>query len=141
MMPHLPGNFNSRTLTQPNEIDFTCTTHGIPGCTAHSVDHVQNSWAYSQQPCNHHMSDLYFVLKNSGYGVTFAHVLTYFSNLHALSKMACKEQDQAVLQYSGVSKIRESKALLVHNCSKRLEEYGLTLWVVSIVLYIQESQA
>ena len=69
------------------------------------------------------------------------YVLTYLSNLHTLSKMAGKEQDHAVLQYSGVPKIREYEALLVHNCSKRLEEYGLTLWVVSIVLYIQESQA
>ena len=53
------------TLTQLNEIDFTCTTHRIPGCTAHSVDHMQNSWAYSQQSCNHYMTELYFVLKNS----------------------------------------------------------------------------
>ena len=79
--------------------------------------------------------------KLPGYGMTFAHVLTYLANLHAFSKMAGKGEDCAVLKYSGVPKIRESKALLVHNCSKRLEEYGLTLWVVSIVLYIQESQA
>ena len=55
--------------------------------------------------------------------------------------MAGKEQEQhAVLQYSGVPKIKESEVLLVQNCSKRLEEYGITLWVVSIVLYIQELQ-
>ena len=39
-MAHLPGNFNLRTLTQPNEIAFTRTTCGIPGHTAHSVDHM-----------------------------------------------------------------------------------------------------
>ena len=54
-MAHLPGNFNSRTLTRPNEIAFTRTTHRIPGHTAHSVDHVRNSWVYCQQSCNHHM--------------------------------------------------------------------------------------
>ena len=42
-MAHLPGNFNSRTLTRPNEIAFTHKTHVIPGHTAHSVDHAQNS--------------------------------------------------------------------------------------------------
>ena len=54
------------------------------------------------------------------YGVTFVHVLTYLANLCTLSKMAGKEEDCAVLQYSGVPKKWESKALLVHNCSKRL---------------------
>ena len=53
------------------------------------------------------------------YGMTFAHMLTYLANLCPLSKMAGKEEDRAVLQYSGVPKIRESEALLVHNCSKR----------------------
>ena len=54
-MAHLPGNFNLGTLAQPNEIAFMCTTCGIPGRTAHSVDHMQNSWLYSRQSCNHHM--------------------------------------------------------------------------------------
>ena len=47
-MAHLPGNFNLGTLTQPNEIAFMHTTHEIPGCTALSVDHAHNSWAYSR---------------------------------------------------------------------------------------------
>ena len=100
----------------------------IPGHTvcSHVTITCQNCTLYSKIP---------------GYGVTFVHVLTYLSSLCTLSKMAGKEQDHAVLQYSGVPKIRESKALLVRYCSKRLEEYGLTLWVVSIVLYVQESQA
>ena len=46
-MVHLPGNFISGTLTQPNEIAFMRTTRNIPGHTALSVDHTHNSWAYS----------------------------------------------------------------------------------------------
>ena len=75
------------------------------------------------------------------YVVTFAHVLTYFPTDATLSKMSADKEQHAGLQYSPVPKIKESEALLVWNCSKRLEEYGMTLWVVSIVLYIQESQA
>ena len=102
--------------------------HKIPGHTAgnHATITCQNCTLYSKIP---------------RYCVTFAHMLTYLSNLRTFSKMAGKEQDCAVLQYSGVPEIRESEAPLVCNCSKRLEEYGLTLWVVSIVLYVQESQA
>ena len=67
------------------------------------------------------MIQLYFVL---GYGMTFAHMLTYLANPCALSKMAGKEEEwHAVLQYAGVPKINKSEALLVRNCSKRLEEY------------------
>ena len=39
-MPHLPGNSNLGTLTQPNEIDFMRTTDDIPGHTIHSVDYT-----------------------------------------------------------------------------------------------------
>ena len=89
-------------------------------------------------------SHKYFVLctqRLPRYGVTFAHVLTYLPTRTAHSKMVGKEEEQhAVLQYSGMPIIKELEALLVWNCSKRLEEYGLILWVVSIVLYIQESQ-
>ena len=53
---------------------------------------------------------------------------------------AKQEGKHAVLQYAEVPKIVELEALLVRNCTKRLEEFGLTLWVVSIVLYVQESQ-
>ena len=42
------------------------------------------------------------------------------------------------LEYSPVTKIRESEALLVRQCSFCLGEYGLTLWVVSILMYAQE---
>ena len=76
-----------------------------------------------------------------GYGMTFAHIPTYFPTDVALSKMSADKEQHAVLEYSPVPKIKESEALLVQNCSKRLDEYGLTLWVVSIALYIQESQA
>ena len=110
------------------------------GIQSPPVGHVQDSWAYSWQSCNHHMSTLYWLLP--GYCVTFAHVLTYLPTDAALSKMSSKEEDRhAVLQYADVPEIKELEAVLVWNCSKRLEEYGLTLWVVSIVLYVQESQA
>ena len=57
-----------------------------------------------------------------------------------LSKMSAKQEEQhAVLQYTEVPKIVESEALSVQNCTKRLEKFGLTLWVLSIVLYIQKS--
>ena len=106
------------------------------------VDHTRNSWVYSQQSCNHYMTVVLCTWLLPGYSVTFVHVLTYLPTSTTLSKMSNKEEDHhAVLQYADVPKIKESEALLVQNSSKRLEEYGLTLWVVSIVLYIQESQA
>ena len=111
---------------------------GIPGHTTHSADHARNSWVYSNHAT---ITSVLCTRKLPGYGVTFVCMLTYLANLRALPKVAGKKEDCAVLQYSGVPKIRESKALLVRNCSKKLEEYSLTLWVVSIVLYIQESQA
>ena len=159
-MEHLPGNFNSATLTWPNEIAFTCTTCEIPGRTAHSVDHTWNSWAYStvdhtwnswaystqlitckipghtaiMQP-----SHALCTRRVPGYGVTFAHVLTYLPNPCALSKKAMAGKDVvSKLEYSPVKKIRESGALLVRQCSSHLGEYGLTLWVVSILMYAQE---
>ena len=47
-------------------------------------------------------------------------------------------QDVKILKYSPVVKIPESEGLLVWHCSARLREYGLTLWVVSILIYDQE---
>ena len=85
---------------------------------------------------------MHFVLctrRVPGYGVTFAHVLTYLSKPCTLSKKAMAGKDiVSKLEYSPVKKIRESKALLVRQCSSRLGEYGLTLWVVSILMNAQE---
>ena len=47
-------------------------------------------------------------------------------------------QDIKTLKYSQVVKIPESEGLLVCHCSARLGEFGLTLWVVSILMYNQE---
>ena len=67
------------TLTQPNEIVFTHTTHKIPWCTAHSVDHTWNSWAYSTQLITRKISGCTAIMQPShalctqrlpGYGVT-----------------------------------------------------------------------
>ena len=149
-MEHLPGNFNLATLTWPNEIAFTCTNHEIPGHTAHSVDHMWNSlvystvdhmwnsWAYSNHAAI--TCTLYFVLRECPDMVlTFVHVLTYLPNPHALSKKAMAGNDVvSKLEYSPVKKIRESEALLVRQCSSCLGDYGLTLWVVSILMYAQE---
>ena len=73
-----------------------------------------------------------------GYGVTFAHVLTYLPNPCALSIKMAGQQDVKTLEYSQVVKIPESEGMLVHQCSVRLWELGLTLWVVSILMYDQE---
>ena len=48
------------------------------------------------------------------------------------------QQDIKTLEYFQVVKIPESEGLLVHQCSARLGEFGLTLWVVSILMYDQE---
>ena len=48
------------------------------------------------------------------------------------------QQDVKTLEYSQVVKIPESEGMLVHQCSIRLRELGLTLWVVSILMYDQE---
>ena len=73
------------------------------------------------------------------YGLTFAHVLTYLPNPPALSKNKIVGKDiVSKVEYSPVTKIRESEALLLRQCSSRLGEYGLTLWVVSILMYAQE---
>ena len=67
------------------------------------------------------------------YGVTFLHVLTYLANLRMLSKTKMAWKDNvSKMEYSPVSKIRESDALLVRQCGVHLGEYGLTLLVVSI---------
>ena len=66
-------------------------------------------------------------------------MLTYLPNPHALSKKKMAGKDiVSKLEYSPVTKIRESKALLVRQCSSHLGEYDLTLWVVSILMYTQE---
>ena len=48
------------------------------------------------------------------------------------------QQDIKTLEYSQVVKIPENEGLLVRQCSARLGEFGLTLWVVSILMYDQE---
>ena len=48
------------------------------------------------------------------------------------------QQDIKTLEYSQVVKIPESEGMLVHQCLVRLRELGLTLWVVSILMYNQE---
>ena len=72
------------------------------------------------------------------YGVTFAHMLTYLPNPHALSIKMARQQDIKTLEYSQVVKIPESEGLLVCQCSARLGEFGSTLWVASILMYDQE---
>ena len=49
-----------------------------------------------------------------------------------------RQQDIKTLEYSQVVKIPESEGMLVRQCSVRLQELGLTLWVVSILMYDQE---
>ena len=45
---------------------------------------------------------------------------------------------QKTLEYSQVVKIPESEGMLVCQCSVRVRELGLTLWVMSILMYDQE---
>ena len=74
-----------------------------------------------------------------GYGMTSVHVLTYLPNPCTLSKTKMVGKDVvSTMEYSPVTKIRESKDLLVKQCSSCLGEYGLILWVVSILMYAQE---
>ena len=73
-----------------------------------------------------------------GYGLTFVHMLTYIPNPCALPKKKMVGKDVSKLEYSPVTKTRESEAVLVRLCSSCLGEYGLTLWVVSILMYTQE---
>ena len=119
-MEHLPGNFNSATLTRPNEIAFTRTTCEIPGHTAHSVDHTWNSWAYSTQLITYKIPGCTAIMQPShalctlysesariwcDYGVTFAHVLTYLPNPGTLSKKVMAGKDVvSKLEYSPVNK-------------------------------------
>ena len=85
-------------------------------------------------------SDLYFVLKNSQIWCDFCTCADLLSQpMHALSNIKMAGQDIVkTLEYSPVVKIPESEGLLVQQCSARLGEYGLTLWVVSILMYDQE---
>ena len=52
-------------------------------------------------------------------------------------KMVGKD-DICKMEYSPVAKISKSEALWVRQCSAHLGEYGLTFWVVSILMYAQE---
>ena len=119
-----------------------------------TVDHTWNSWVYSTQliTCkipgctaimqpSHALCTLYSESARiwCDYGVTFAHVMTYLPNPRALSKKVMVGKDVvSKLEYSPVKKIRESKALLVRQCSSCLGQYGHTLWVGSILMYTQE---
>ena len=47
-------------------------------------------------------------------------------------------QQDVKTEYSQVVKIPKSEGMLVCQCSVRLRELGLTLWVVSILMYDQE---
>ena len=132
-MAHLPGHFNSRTLTQPNEIAFMHTTHGIPGHTAHSVDHTRNSWAY----CHNHATitcTLYSEIAQiwcdfctcADLHIQRMHVhLTLFPSTNMANS-------KGKLLFTPVPIVSEKESLLVNECSHRLASYGLTLWVVSM---------
>ena len=106
----------------------------------HTVDHMQNSWAYS----NHAAITCTLYSESAriwcDYCVTFAHMLTNLPNPRTLSKKAMAGKDVvSKLEYSPVKKIRESEALLVRQCSSHLGEYGLTFIMgVSILMYAQE---
>ena len=115
-------------------------TCGIPGHTAQLITCGIPGHTAIMQP-SHALCTLYSESARiwCDYGVTFAHVLTHFPSPHALSKKAMVGKDVvSKLEYSPVKKIRESEALLVRQCSSRLGEYSLTLWVVSILMYAQE---
>ena len=43
-----------------------------------------------------------------------------------------------VMEYSLVTKIPESEGLLVRQCTSHLGKFGLTIWVVSILMCEQE---
>ena len=49
-----------------------------------------------------------------------------------------RQQDVKTLEYSQVVKIPKSEGMLVCQCSVRLQELGLTFWMVSILMYDQE---
>ena len=115
-------------------------TRGIPGCTGQLITCGIPGHTAIMQPL-HSLCTLYSESARiwCDYGVTFAHVLTHLPNPCTLSKKAMVGKDiVSKLEYSPVKKIRESKALLVRQCSSRLGEYGLTLWVMSILMYAQE---
>ena len=127
------------------------TTCEIPGHTAHSFDHMWNSWAYSTVDhmwnswvYSNHAAITCTLYSESAWiwcdsGVTFVHMLTHLPNPRTLSKKAMAGKDVvSKLDYSPVKKIRESEALLVRQCSSHLGEYGLTLCVVSILTNAQK---
>ena len=49
-----------------------------------------------------------------------------------------KGKDMKIMAYSPVMKIPESEGLLVRQCTSHLGEFGLTVWVVTILMYTQE---
>ena len=100
--------------------------HKIPGCTA------------GRQSCNHHMSDLYFVVKNSQiwcYFCTHADLLIQSTCAHLTlspsTNMASSKEKKKLL-YTPVPIVREKELLLVNECTDHLGQFGLTLWVVSM---------
>ena len=97
--------------------------HEIPGHTAGN---------HATITC-HHVRGVLCTHIIPGYGLTFAHMLTYLLNPRTLSKTKMVGKDiVSKPEYSPVIKIRETEALLVRQCNFHLGEYGLTLWVVSI---------
>ena len=111
-MTHLPGNFSLRSLTRPNEIDFMCTAHEIPGHIMYTVDHACNSWAYSNYATITGQSwTLYSCIVS-------AHVLTYLTNPHHSSK--CLPNKCAVLQYAEVLKSVELRGFFSMKLHKKM---------------------
>ena len=104
------------------------------------VDYAQNSWVYSWQSCDHHMSDLYFVLKISWIWCDFcacADLLIQPMHTHLTLSPSCnlassKEKKSSKLLYTPILIVREKELLLVNECTDRLGPFGSTLWVVSM---------
>ena len=134
-MAHLPHNFNLGTLTWPNEIDFMRITAKFLGIQCTLAGHPWNSWdtTCNWQSCHHHMMIVGLCTHISHDFCACADLLTWLSN----NKTAGKDAPN-ILVYSPVHKIPETEGLLVHQCSARLPEYDLTLWVVSVLMYNQE---
>ena len=65
-----------------------------------------------------------------------AHVDLINQPMDAFFNIKMARQDIVkTLEYSPVIKIPETEGLLVCQCSARLGEFGLTLWVVSFLMY------
>ena len=58
--------------------------------------------------------------------------------MHALQDRNVGKDNMSKMGYSPVAKSSESGTLLVRQCGTCLGKYGLTLWVVSILMYAQE---